>query len=323
MKVGLDIEIPLEYKQMRLDAALAKCLPDYSRSQLAQWIKSGQVLINGEKEAPKYKVEGGETIAINAEIKQLNDLAEDIPLDIVYEDEHILVINKPKNCVVHPGAGNWDGTLLNALLFHNPNLKSLPRAGIIHRLDKDTTGLMVVTKSQQANHQLIEDLKNRDIIRRYYALVKGEIISGGEFDFPIGRHPRNRLKMAVVHSGKPALTRFTVKKRFSGYTWVDVKLESGRTHQIRVHFSYKKHPLIGDPLYKASGILSPNLSEEIRNRLQSFPRPALHAYHLSLTHPATKEKMSWEQPLPEDMKNMIRELSNECDHSRLASPELD
>lgn len=322
MKITLETIIAEECRGMRLDMALAKSFPDYSRAQLTQWLKSGNVLVEKKQLAPKFKVKSGEHVLIEATLNELSDQAEDLPLDIVYEDEHILVINKPKQCVVHPGAGNREGTLLNALLFHDPSLKHLPRAGIIHRLDKDTTGLMVVTKSQLANLKLIEDLKERKIARHYYALVKGKLLRSGTLTFPIGRHPKNRLKMGVVANGKPATTHYKVLKRLNGYDLLDIKLETGRTHQIRVHFSHVNHPLIGDPLYKANGILVPNLNHELREKIQAFPRPALHAYRLELMHPATQEIMAWNQPLPEDIKIMIKELSNECNHSELAGPHL-
>lgn len=319
MRIQAELEIPLEYKNMRLDSALAKCLPDYSRSQITQWIKNGTVLVDQKRTVPKLKIQGEEKIVIDAEVNQIDDCPEEKPLDIVFEDEHILVINKPANLVVHPGAGNWTGTLLNALLFHSPNLKNLPRAGIIHRLDKDTTGLMVVTKSQAANLKLIDDLKDRKITRRYYAVVKGNMIGGGTIDRPIGRHPRNRLKMAVHHLGKPAVTHYKIKQRFTGYTWLDIRLESGRTHQIRVHFTHKHAPLVGDPLYKGRGQLSANLSDHARKAVQSFTRPALHAYHLALTHPVTQEPLSWTQPLPEDMCQLIKDLQDENNTGPLAS----
>ncbi|MCS5708778.1 23S rRNA pseudouridine(1911/1915/1917) synthase RluD [Candidatus Berkiella cookevillensis] len=322
MKIQLETEIPIDFKGMRLDAALAKCFPEHSRSKITDWIRAGDVLVDGASAMPKQKVAGAEKIFIKSQLTELSDKAEDLPINVVYADEDIIVIHKPKGCVVHPGAGNWEGTLLNALLFHYPELKLLPRAGIVHRLDKDTTGLMVVARSQLAYHQLVADLKDRKLSRHYYALVKGELISGGTLSYPMGRSRQNRLKMTVAGNGKPAVTHYKVAKRFKGYTLLNVKLETGRTHQIRVHFSHVGHPLIGDPLYKARGILAPNLSEDLRNKIKAFPRPALHAYYLGLTHPATQEAMAWELPIPEDIKTMLKELGDECHHTKLASSEL-
>lgn len=322
-QISLNTIIPESLSGLRVDLALAKCFPDYSRAQLTEWVKDGSVLVNTKKWRPKNKVVGGENVAIQAEQLVLVHEAEDIPLDIVYEDEHILVINKSADCVVHPGAGNWEGTLLNALLHHCEGQKHLPRAGIIHRLDKDTTGLMVVTKSQLAYTKLVADLSERKIGRYYYAVARGRILSGGTIDLPIGRHSHNRLKMAVVKNGKHARTHYRVAQRFSGYTLLDIKLETGRTHQIRVHLSHEKHALIGDTRYAGRAQLMANLNPSLRECIQKFTRPALHAYHLRLEHPFTHQPMEWSLPIPDDMQALLKELEkNESDKTGRASPFL-
>lgn len=322
-QVKLSVTVPDEFAGLRLDQACAKSFTDFSRAKLTQWIKSGELKVNSDIWLPKQKVQGGEIIQIDAEHQSLIDEAEDIPLNIVYEDEHILLLNKSANCVVHPGAGNWQGTLLNALLHHNPQQKLLPRAGIIHRLDKDTTGLMVVAKSQLAYTQLVADLSARQIARHYYALVKGEILSGGTINHPIGRHPHNRLKMAVIQSGKPAVSHYRVAKRFTGYTLLKVQLETGRTHQIRVHLSHQHYPLVGDQRYAGRARLASNLSPRAREAIINFNRPALHAYHLAFKHPASSEWLSWDCSIPTDMTALLKELEDhEIYQSGLASTEL-
>ena len=323
-QITLNTIIPESLSGLRLDQALAKCFPDYSRAKLTEWVREGSVLVDQQKWPPKRKIFGGEVIDVHAEQAVLTHEPEDIPLDIVYEDDHILVINKAADCVVHPGAGNWEGTLLNALLHHCEDQKHLPRAGIIHRLDKDTTGLMVVTKSQLANTKLVADLSERKIGRYYYAVVRGRILSGGTIDQPIGRHTHNRLKMAVIKGGKPAVTHYRVAQRFSGYTLLDVKLETGRTHQIRVHMSHQNNSLIGDGRYAGRAQLMANLTPSLRETIQNFPRPALHAYHLHLEHPFTGQFMEWTLPIPEDMQALLKELkANESVKTGLASPHVD
>ncbi|HCT99256.1 MAG TPA: RNA pseudouridine synthase, partial [Methylococcaceae bacterium] len=246
----LTIEVPFEMAGMRLDQALAELFSDYSRSKLQTWVKAGRVHVNGEQLKAKDKLEGGECITLNAEAEVVIDAKpENIPLDIVFEDAHILILNKPAGLVVHPAVGNWSGTLLNALLHHVPQLDTLPRAGIVHRIDKDTSGLLMVAKTLQAHSHLTEQLQARDIHREYQAITHNRMISGGTIDEPIGRHPTDRLRYAVNENGKEAITHYRVISRFKRHTHIQVKLETGRTHQIRVHMAHVRFPLVGDPLY--------------------------------------------------------------------------
>ncbi|MBS0288534.1 MAG: 23S rRNA pseudouridine(1911/1915/1917) synthase RluD [Proteobacteria bacterium] len=293
---------------MRLDQALAQCFPSHSRTRLTQWIRKGQVLLDGLVIAPKVKVNGGESVTIQAVVESHEENGEPIPLNIQFEDENLLVVNKPANFVVHPAAGNRRGTLLNALLYHVPSLALLPRAGIVHRLDKNTTGLMVIAKTLSAHTGLVSALQNRDIQRDYIALVSAEVIAGGTIDAPIGRHPHQRTKMAVVSSGKPARTHYRCLKRYIGFTLLDVKLETGRTHQIRVHLSHQGYPIVGDAPYGWRYRLPPKSSPELAQALMVFNRQALHAKGLSLIHPITKEPLSWQAPLPNDFANLIKLL---------------
>lgn len=295
-------------KGMRLDQALAQSFPQHSRNRLSQWIKQGQVTIEGKSCEPKLKVKGGEQVAIHPPLAIAQALAQNIPLSIVYEDEALLVINKPAGLVVHPGAGNAEGTLLNALLYHAPQLKHLPRAGIIHRLDKETTGLMVIAKTLSAHTALVVALQKRVIQREYLALVGTELIAGTTIEAPIGRHPLVRTKMAVTQSGKFACTHFRCKRRYQGFTLLDVKLETGRTHQIRVHLSHQGYPLVGDATYGWRYRVPPKSSLALQNYLSTFNRQALHAWRLSLPHPVSKQPCSWQAPLPEDFSELLRLL---------------
>lgn len=305
----LTAEVPYEMAGMRLDQALAELFADYSRSKLQTWIKSGRVYVNGVALKPRDKLEGGELIALDAEAEPVISFdAEDIPLDIVYEDDSLLVVNKPAGLVVHPAAGNWSGTLVNALLNHEPNLETLPRAGIIHRLDKDTSGLLMVAKSLPAHFSLTEQLQNRTITREYLAVVRGQMISGGTVDAPLGRHPADRKRYIVKRSGKDAVTHYRVAQRFPNHTLVRVKLETGRTHQIRVHMAHIKFPLVGDQVYGGRFQMPPNCSEALEQVLRNFKRQALHAAKLGLVHPETDEYMEWEQALPVDMANLVEAL---------------
>ena len=292
---------------LRLDQVIAELYPDYSRSRIKEWILNGMVSVDGEiTTKPRLKMMGGEELFIKAEIEdEVRWEAQDIPLDIVHEDEHIIVINKPRDFVVHPGAGTPDGTVLNALLHHCPALAEVPRAGIVHRLDKDTTGLMVVAKTIQAQTRLVRALQKRRITREYEAIAMGKMTGGGTVDKPIGRHPTKRICMAVSEFGKPAITRFRVAEHFREHTRIVLRLETGRTHQIRVHMSYLTHPLIGDAIYGGRPRPPKNASDELVQALRAFDRQALHARMLRLEHPITGELMEWRAPLPIDMVAMI------------------
>ncbi len=294
----------------RLDQALAECFPDYSRSRIKEWILAEKVQLNGQIAAkPREKVFGGETITINAElIEEVSSRPQDIPLDIIYEDEDILVINKPVGLVVHPGAGNHDGTLLNALLHHYPDIVNVPRAGIVHRLDKDTTGLMVVAKTVPAQTHLVAKLQARDITREYEAIACGIMTAGGTVDEPIGRHPQRRTHMAVTELGKEAVTHYRVKEKFRAHTLLRLRLESGRTHQIRVHMAHIGHPLVADPLYLGRPRPLRGASDELRDTMRHFGRQALHAAMLRLEHPITGQMMQWQAPIPEDMQRLTAML---------------
>ncbi len=313
----LTIEVPLDMAGMRLDQALAELFSDYSRSKLQTWVKAGRVQVNGKSLKPKDKLEGGEFITLDAEAEVVIDAKpENIPLDIIYEDDHILILNKPAGLVVHPAIGNWSGTLLNALLHHAPLLETLPRAGIVHRIDKDTSGLLMVAKTLQAHNHLTEQLQAREIHREYQAVTHNRMIAGGTIDEPIGRHPTDRLRYAVRDNGKEAVTHYRVITRFKRHTHIQVKLETGRTHQIRVHMAHVRFPLLGDQLYSGRFQLPADCSEEFEKVLRSFKRQALHAAKLGLIHPATDEYMEWEQPLPADMVNLLAALAQNDEEQR-------
>jgi 23S rRNA pseudouridine1911/1915/1917 synthase len=287
----------------RFDQTLAEMFPDYSRSRLKEWILAGHVTVNGQViDKAREKMFGGEQVAINTEIEgEVRFEAQNIPLNIVYEDDGILVINKPAGLVVHPGAGNPDGTVLNALLHYCPQLDVVPRAGIVHRLDKDTTGLMVVAKTIAAQTNLVESLQAREITREYEAIASGIMTAGGIVDAPIGRHATKRTHMAVNFSGRPSVTHYRVMEKFRLHTRLRLRLETGRTHQIRVHMAHITHPLAGDPVYGGRPRPPKNASEELREMLRQFKRQALHAAMLSLYHPITGEQMTWHADVPEDM----------------------
>ncbi|MCS5595128.1 MAG: 23S rRNA pseudouridine(1911/1915/1917) synthase RluD [Porticoccaceae bacterium] len=294
----------------RLDQVAAELFGEFSRSRLQQWIKQGELKVDDQQKVPKYKLLGGETLTINAHLEPEGDWqAEDIPLNIVFEDDHILVINKSTNFVVHPAAGNRSGTVLNALLHHCPSLQSVPRAGIVHRLDKDTTGLMVVAKTLQAHTDLVLQLQARTVRREYEAVTVGCVIAGGTVDQPIGRHPHQRTKMAVVTDGKEARTHYRVLKRFESHSHLRVKLETGRTHQIRVHMAHIKHPIVGDDTYAGRLRIHKGTSIELQECLRQFGRQALHARELALVHPAIGKEVGWSTDLPEDMQNLLEALA--------------
>ncbi|WP_440876645.1 23S rRNA pseudouridine(1911/1915/1917) synthase RluD [Thalassotalea sp. PLHSN55] len=297
----------------RLDQTIAEMFPDYSRSRLKDWILAGKVSVNGQVlTKAREKMYGGESIVIDAEVEAEQRFeAQDIPLNIVYEDDDILVINKPAGLVVHPGAGNPDGTVLNALLHHCPSLDVVPRAGIVHRLDKDTTGLMVVAKTIAAQTNLVESLQAREITREYEAIACGIMTAGGVVDEPIGRHATKRTHMAVTFSGRPSVTHYRVMEKYRLHTRLRLRLETGRTHQIRVHMAHINHVLVGDPVYGGRPRPPKNATPELLEMLRGFKRQALHAAMLSLFHPITGEQMTWRAEIPEDFQQLIQCLKED------------
>ena len=304
--INLSAKVALEQCDQRLDQTIAELFSDYSRSRLKEWILAGYVKVDGDViTKARIKVLGEELIEVNAFIElEERHKPQDIPLNIVFEDEHILVINKPAGLVVHPGAGNADGTVLNALLHHCPEIDNVPRAGIVHRLDKDTTGLMVVAKTIPAQTKLVKMIQKRDITREYEAIAIGQMTAGGKIEAPIARHPTRRTHMAVDPDGKEAITRYRIAEKFRAHTRLRLRLETGRTHQIRVHMSFMRHALLGDPVYSGRPKPIRHSSPELIDAMQNFKRQALHAIKLQLTHPITGEDMRWQAPVPEDMVKM-------------------
>jgi len=310
----LTLTISNDLGGLRLDVALQRMLPEHSRSRLQAWIKEGLVTVDKLPSTSKTKVWGGEQIVVQVQAKPENYayVAEDIPLDIVFEDDHIIIINKPAGMVVHPAAGNWGGTLLNALLFHAPELKDVPRAGIVHRLDKDTSGILVVAKTLAAQTNLVRQLQARTVKREYRAIVWGQLWRNGVVDQAIGRDPRSRTKMALNRMGKPAITRYEILERFSVQTYLRCNLETGRTHQIRVHMQSLKAPIVGDPVYGFRGIIPIRvMTQTLRDEVSQFNRQALHAIKLGLMHPATNEFMEWQIELADDMKALLEAMRHE------------
>ena len=300
---------PEELAGPRLDQALARMFPDYSRSRLKAWLLDGSVLIDGASRRPRDPVQGGESVVLTI----TPDVAvragpESMALDVVFEDDDLLVVNKPAGLVVHPGAGNVSGTLMNGLLAHAAQLQSLPRAGIVHRLDKDTSGLLLVAKSLPAHTALVRELAERAISRQYLAICNGVLTGGGTIDAPIERHPVDRTRMAVRDNGRPAVTHYTVIERFRAHTFVNVVLETGRTHQIRVHFAHRRHPLVGDPVYGGRLALPAGATEALRDALRAFRRQALHAARLELKHPVSGEDLSFEVAPPGDFEALLQTL---------------
>lgn len=306
----LSAQVPVGMYGQRFDQVAAELFPDFSRSRLQSWIRDGQLTLDGRVAKPNAKVIGGEVLDLNAELEAQGTWEpEPIDLNIVYEDDHLLVINKPAGLVVHPAAGNYTGTLLNALLNHVPDLINLPRAGIVHRLDKETTGLMVVAKTLQAHGDLVEQLAERSVSREYEAVAVGAMTGGGTVDAPMGRHPTQRKLMAVLsQGGKRAVTHYRVLTRFPHHTHIRVKLETGRTHQIRVHMAHIGFPLVGDATYGKRFKIPKGATEELIEALKAFPRQALHAANLGLEHPATGEYCEWSAPLPADMQTLLAAL---------------
>jgi len=310
----ITLTIPQDLGGLRLDQALQRMLPEQSRSRLQAWIKEGLVTINLQATTSKLKVWGGEQVQImpQAVPEEGAFRAQDIAIDVVYEDDHILVVNKPAGMVVHPAAGNWQGTLLNALLHHAPQLAELPRAGIVHRLDKDTSGLLVVAKTFAAQNSLVKQLQARTVKREYRAIVWGQIWRNGKVDQPIGRHPHARTKMAVVRSGKPSVTHYEVLERFAVNTYLRCMLETGRTHQIRVHMQHLQAPIVGDQVYGMRNIIPLRaMTQTLRDAIQNFKRQALHAIKLGLIHPETQQPMEWQIELANDMKVLLEAMRHE------------
>ena len=306
----ISIEIPPDQAGQRLDQALAALLPDHSRSRLKSWIDNGEVLVDGVPRRPRDKVSGGEKVVIAASLPENpRAVAQDIPLALVHEDRHIFVLDKPAGLVVHPGAGNPDSTLQNALLALDPKLAQLPRAGIVHRLDKDTSGLLVVARTLAAHTALVRMLEQREIHREYQAICRGVMTAGGTVDAPIDRHPTDRVRMAVRQGGRESVTHYRVIHRYRAHTHVRVQLETGRTHQIRVHLAHAGFPIVGDRVYGGRLAFPRGASEVLRQALKDFPRQALHAARLEFAHPVTGKPLECAAPLPADMQELLRVLA--------------
>ncbi|NDY94919.1 23S rRNA pseudouridine(1911/1915/1917) synthase RluD [Wenzhouxiangella limi] len=293
----------------RLDQLLAAEWPDFSRSRLAAWIRAGEIRVNGQWVKPRHSVAAGDQVSLETELAARADAPapEAIGLDLLFEDEVLMIVDKPAGLVVHPGSGNPDGTLVNALLHHDPALAALPRAGLVHRLDKDTSGCLVIARSPRAHRRLVAAMKDRAIHRRYQALVWGDLIAGGRVDEPIGRHPVDRRRQVVRADGRAAITHYRIGRRLTGATLLDVRLETGRTHQIRVHMAHIRHPIVGDPVYGRSGAPA-GLTAAQREAWQGFGRQALHAVRLELAHPESGETVAVNAPLPADLTDLIERL---------------
>jgi 23S rRNA pseudouridine1911/1915/1917 synthase len=308
-QISLSQRIAVNSAGLRLDQAAAELFPDYSRGRLQVWIKQGELTVDGKRVKPSARVLGGEMLRIEAQLISEGEVEpQDIPLDIIFADEHLLVLNKPVGLVIHPAAGNWDGTLQNALLHYDPELDTLPRSGIVHRLDKDTSGVMVVARSLKAHASLVNQLQTRSMSRVYEAVVKGEIPSAGTIEAAIDRNPRDRKKMAVVKSGRSATSHYKLMQRLPGTSHVQVSLESGRTHQIRVHMTHIGYPIVGDLLYGRGPIKQKGLSASAIKAINGFPRQALHARALKLIHPDSGEECVFQAPLADDISGLINAL---------------
>lgn len=303
------VVVPSELAGRRFDQAAAALMPDFSRSRLKAWIDTGHLTVGGAQADAKLKLRGGEELVLSAELEPVVPVRpEAIAVEVVYQDDALLIVDKPAGLVVHPGAGNPSGTLQNALLHLDPSLAALPRAGLIHRLDKDTSGLLIVARTLTAQAALAARLERREIRRTYRAICQGVLTGGGVVDAPIGRHHRDRLRMAVTDSGRPARTRYRVLERFRAHTYIELDLETGRTHQIRVHMASLRAPLVGDPLYGGRPRLPPKPTDALRERLQAFRRQALHAVRLELEHPLTGQPLRFESPLPADFQSLLAAL---------------
>ena len=310
---SLNATVPIELAGRRFDQALAELFPDFSRSRLTAWVKAGDVLLDGAVAAPRQIVRGGEKVALHVRMeREIGAQPEAIDLVIVHEDADVIVVDKPSGLVVHPGAGNPGGTLQNALLHHDPALAEIPRGGIVHRLDKDTSGLMVVARTLRAHTALVEQLSARDVHRQYAAIVYGAMVAGGRVDAAIGRHPHDRLKQAVREDGRDAITHYRVRERFRTMTLVECRLETGRTHQIRVHMAHVRHPLVGDPQYGGLLKLPKGASPELVTALRGFKRQALHAERLEFLHPKSGKTVAFDSPLPADMRGVIAQLREDA-----------
>ncbi|WP_269914149.1 23S rRNA pseudouridine(1911/1915/1917) synthase RluD [Acinetobacter sp. HY1485] len=310
--LSLQVQLDEQYLGLRIDQVAATVWSEFSREKLKQWMKEGHLLVDGQTVKPKFRCEGTELLTLDVELEQqTSSQPENIPLDIIYEDDDILVVNKPVGMVVHPGAGNPTGTLVNAILYHCPKSNELSRAGLVHRIDKDTSGLLVVAKTLEAQFSLSKQLGDKSVYRVYDLITYGNIIAGGTIDEPIKRHPIDRIKMTVLPGGKDAVTHYNVKERFQHFTRVQARLETGRTHQIRVHFTYIGHGLIGDPVYMSRVRVPAGASERLTVMLKGFRRQALHAAQLGLVHPRTQEEMLFEAPLPEDFTELLTVLREE------------
>jgi 23S rRNA pseudouridine1911/1915/1917 synthase len=305
----LTAEIPEDMAGLRLDQALSELFPDYSRARLQDWIRSGAAVVDGSVRPPKHRILGGEWVELRAEAENVVEIeGQDIPLEIVHEDDSILIVDKPAGLVVHPAAGHPDGTLQNALLHHCPALATIPRCGIVHRIDKDTSGLLMAAKTLPAHKSLVDQLQDRTVHREYLALAHGALTGGGTVDAPIGRHPSDRKRFAVSLGGKPAVTHYRLEERFPHHTLLRVKLETGRTHQIRVHLAHIHYPLVGDPVYGGRPRLPPGAGEELTAALRNFRRQALHAASLGFVHPETEDYREWTAPLPADFAALLDAL---------------
>lgn len=315
--IHLRAVIPVDLANKRLDQVLAILFPEHSRSRLQNWIRNGFVHVDNQPANQQQRVKGGEQIEINAAREpQQNWSAEEIPLQIILEDKELLIVNKPAGLIVHPGAGNPGHTLLNALLHYDPDLEGVPRAGIVQRLDKDTSGLMVIARTPETHTYLVAQLQARKIRREYQAIVSGVMTAGGTVNRPIGRHVRKRVQMAVVDTGKPAITHYRIIKKYRAHTHIRVILETGRTHQIRVHMAYIKHPVVGDPVYSGRAQLPKGVNQKLRHVLEKFPRQALHACAISLQHPGTDRPVQFEICLPEDMQELLTALEKDVSEAR-------
>jgi 23S rRNA pseudouridine1911/1915/1917 synthase len=308
-RVEKRLAVPADLAGRRLDQAAAALLPEFSRSRLRAWIDSGDLTVDGRRAKPRALLKGGERLALEVELEAAVEVEpEPIPLDVVHEDDALLVIDKPAGLVVHPGAGNRAGTLQNALLNRYPELALLPRAGLVHRLDKDTSGLLLVARTLPSHTALTAALERREIKRTYRAVCQGVLTGGGSIDAPIGRHRRERTKMAIVENGRAARTHYRVIERFRAHTYCEIELETGRTHQIRVHMAHIRAPLLGDPKYGGRPKLPPAPSDELRAVLQGFRRQALHASRLRLVHPVRRSALELESPVPADIERLLAQL---------------